>query len=135
MVKVLLVAASLAMLACCVASAWAGPVDPTSSDKQAAVAVAESGPSAAWRALDPVPGAGTAEPSYLGTVTAAGFAPVSLSATYEVASAPKLTPEDAALVSPTATQPAVIPLPAPLYATAALLALLVACRRILFRTC
>jgi hypothetical protein len=45
-------------------------------------------------------------------------------------------PEDAALIAPPlAAQPAVIPLPSPLYAAVALLAIALIARRLMLRTC
>jgi hypothetical protein len=129
-----LLAASLAMLACCVAAAWAGPVDPTSPDDFATTPMAGAEPLPPLRDVAPASLDAGTESSFLAKVTADGFAPVSLSATYEIAASRAISPEEAAVVNP-AGQPAVIPLPAPLYATAVLLALVLACRRIIFRTC
>jgi hypothetical protein len=134
--KVLL-AASLAMFACCVAAAWAGPVEPALSGSRSVLVSHEPAP-AAQRAPAPVirKDAAWAEPSLLDTVVVEGFVPVTLSATYEGAARPNpAAEEDVAPLGPQGQQPAVIPLPHPLYAAAVLLVLVILARRAIIRTC
>jgi hypothetical protein len=132
--KALLVA-SIAMLACCAAAALAGPVYPVtdlaatveSSDARAAAADPSPLHFIAEPHRDPAP---TLYESFAGVD---GFDPsVSLSATSGAAVA--LASEDMAVLDP-AVQPAVIPLPVPLYACAVLLALALFARRAILRAC
>ena len=127
-----LLAASLAMLACCAAAALAGPVEPEfdarsrrPDDLDVAaqvrsplhlVVVGEERRSAA-----PV----------LPADAAISIANVSLVAS-PVAGGP--VPRDLPLIEP-AAQPAVIPLPMPLYASILLLALTLIARRMILRAC
>jgi len=71
----------------------------------------------------------------LDTVVVEGFVPVSLSPTYDGIAGGKAADEEVAPLGPPGHQPAVIPLPHPLYAAAVLLALLVIMRRLIIRTC
>jgi hypothetical protein len=73
--------------------------------------------------------------TFLDTVVVEGFVPVSLSANYDGVSGGNVAEEDVAPLGPPSHQPAVIPLPHPLYAAAVLLALLVIMRRLIIRTC
>ena len=130
-----LLAASLAMLACCAAAAWAGPVEPPGSRDQTVDFPRElvtPGRSAA--SMVPEVGRAANSQSLLETVVIEGFVPVSLSATYDGAARPKSVEEAVAPLSAQG-QPAVIPLPHPLYAAAVLLTLLVVARRLIIRTC
>lgn len=63
-----------------------------------------------------------------------GFVPVDFFATTYEASGASVAPQAAHLLEPTAP-PAVIPLPAPVYAGAALLALTLLARRAILRAC
>ncbi|MDQ3440836.1 MAG: hypothetical protein M3478_10855 [Planctomycetota bacterium] len=66
--------------------------------------------------------------------TADGFISMPLAATHD--RSPSTAPEDADLVAPrSAVQPAVIPLPSPLYAALALLGVALVARRAILRSC
>jgi len=84
-----------------------------------------------------VPGAVVApdKPSLLDTVVVEGFVPVSLSTTYEGAASIREAEDDVAPLGAASHQPAVIPLPSPLYAAAVLLALVIIARRLVVRAC
>ncbi len=134
-----LVAASIAMLVCCAAAAMAGPVHPSvDSGRFAEDADLES----QRRSLSResilrlvVESPHDLPPVRLDTVAPVdGFVPtVSLSSLHN-GTIDKAPPEEIAAIQPV-IQPAVIPLPIPLYAAAALLALTLLARRAILRAC
>ena len=133
-----LLAASLAMLVCCAAAAWAGPVEPSRFREQAVSPPSELAP--ALRSALPLVAPGTTgeaaeHATLLDTVVVEGFVPVSLSATYDGVAGTKVAEDDVAPLGLQGHQPAVIPLPHPLAAAAVLLAILVIMRRLIIRTC
>jgi hypothetical protein len=131
-----LLAASLAMLVCCAAAAWAGPVEPTSFADRSIEVSRELAPVMHPAPAPPIRSGSTrGDPSLLDTVVVEGFVPVSLSSTYEGAARVKAAQEDVAPLGPQGHQPAVIPLPHPLYAAAVLLVLVIVARRAIIRAC
>ncbi len=132
-----LLAASLALLGGSVAAAWAGPVQPPPDPFHAAPSPAETlrPPLHLIDAAPPPPAASLPDATVVD-----GFLPVSFSGASGVGAAPRapVAPEDLALPDPPLqppAQPVVIPLPTPLYAALALLALAVIARRAILRVC
>jgi len=126
------------MLVCCAAAAWAGPVEPSRFRERVVGPPNEQVPSV--RSVLPLVASRTSgeteeHATLLTTVVVEGFVPVSLSPTYGGVASGKIAEEDGAPLGPQGHQPAVIPLPHPLSAAAALLALLVVMRRLIVRTC
>jgi hypothetical protein len=129
-----LLAASLAMLVCCAAAAWAGRVDP----------IADRDPPSTWsdgttgplQLVDPRRDEPAAPLLTMTMVDADidGFVPISFSGTHQELApiTPPLSPEVVAALDPPA-RPAVIPLPPALYAGAAPAAAVVLLRRRLLR--
>ena len=123
-----LLAASVAMLACCAAAALAGPVTPVSDANESPAAERPSGPDA-LSVVFPV--SVESQPPWVASpVDAVGFVP-----TVSLGSAPTGFPVSPAIAADPAPQPAVIPLPVPLYATILLLALALTARRMILRAC
>jgi len=131
--KALLVA-SVAMLACCAAAALAGPVHPATNLQPAVAVIAIDDLAGDLSPLQMIPATvDDSPPTLLDSFAADTFNPsISLSATHNGAVATAAA--NVAALEPTA-QPAVIPLPAPLYAGVALLALTLITRRKILRAC
>ncbi len=132
MFKALLIA-SLAMLACCAAAALAGPVQPATKLEPAGITPdVPPGSHCPLDAIQPVID-NSSTTFFESLVVTDGFVPsVSLTATHGGTAA--MTRENVASLEP-AVQPAVIPLPVPLYAGVALLALTLIPRRAILRAC
>lgn len=126
-----LLAASVAMLACCAAAVLAGPMQPPASFDDSG-----SGAGSELHTL-PLYLIALPQPDPASSVfdgAAEGFISVPLSATYDGSYA--AAAEDAALLAPPpSVQSAVIPLPSPLYAALALLGVALIARRAMLRSC
>jgi hypothetical protein len=127
-----LLAASLAMLFCCAASVWGGPVHPV-TDPLTAPPIKPLNPPLV-RLIDLPAPEESGPASLLEKIIVDGFIPISLSSGSAAVHGSPAAP--AALPSPDpAVQPTVIPLPTPLYAGLALLAIAVVARRAVLRAC
>lgn len=131
MLKALL-AASIAMLACCTAAALAGPVHYGMDVEPAAVTIPDylddlAGEAAVLHRKNDVSSPG------LQIVPADDF--VSLTSITMPYTRHMTASREAATVPDDSLQPAVIPLPTPLYAAAALLTVTLAARRAILRAC
>ncbi|HEV2296284.1 MAG TPA: hypothetical protein VGR35_20745 [Tepidisphaeraceae bacterium] len=131
-----LVAASVAMLACCAAAAWGAPVPPTSDALVAAPAPALTSNRPSILHLIDAASQQEKAPTLLDSSVVNGFVPVSFSAASSTGAAPMAAsaPDEPPLPDP-AVRAAVIPLPTPLYAALALLAIALIARRALLRAC
>jgi hypothetical protein len=126
-----LIGASIAMLLCCAAAAWAGPVEPaTVLDTSLPAADVDALP-AHYRAA---PDRLNSEGAMLAPTAIDCFIAVPLSSTYEGA-APLAAAAEPPAPLDERTLPAVIPLPAPLHVGAAFVALAILFRRALLRAC
>jgi len=129
--KALLVA-SIAMLACCAAAVFAGPVQPASPVDDSLSAASPEGDSSPLQVI-------AFSPPELDTTEFydhddIGFVSVPFTASYE--SPPSIVPEEADVLAPAPTvQSAVIPLPSPLYAALALIGVALIARRAMLRAC
>ena len=127
-----LLAASIAMLACCAAAVLAGPVQPASPIDDSLFTASSEFDSSPLHVI-------AFSPS--GFVTAEfhehdepGFVSVPLIATSN--GSPSVVPEEADVLAPAPTvQSAVIPLPSPLYAALALIGVALIARRAMLRAC
>ena len=127
-----LLAASVAMLACCAAAVFAGPIAPQPSVD----APASASPAADQRL-----------PLHLFTPfelddsrlpeddLASSFMPIPLSTTDDAGASSLVSDEATPLAAPPAVQAAVIPLPSPFYAAVALLGIALIARRAMLRAC
>ena len=125
-----LLAASIAMLACCAAAVLAGPVQPASPRDDSLAAPAQA-PSPLHLIALP-----SAEPLGLENDTHDDAAFVSVPLTTGYDSAPSIAPDESDVLAPApAVQSAVIPLPSPLYAALALIGVALVARRAMLRAC
>ena len=131
-----LLAASLAMLGCCVAAAWAGPVPPADERFNPAPAPPKHRASP-LHLIDIAHAPQPAPASLLDASVVNGFVPMSLSGASSAGVSPlpsAVEADEPALPDPS-VKAAVIPLPTPLYAALALLAIAVLARRAVLRAC
>ena len=127
-----LLAASIAMLACCAAAVLAGPVQPASPGTDSFAAASPDHDSSPLQLI----GFSPSEPisSEIPGHDDIGFVSVPVTASYD--DSPSVAPEEADVLAPAPTvQSAVIPLPSPLYAALALLGVALIARRAMLRAC
>jgi hypothetical protein len=129
-----LLAASVAMLACCAAAVFAGPTPPL-PNAEAPVSVSPGIDEALpLHLVSP----DEFKPDSLDYDLSTSFMPMPLSMTYAGGSPSTVNDDDddeTPLVPPPPVQAAVIPLPSPLYAAVALLGVALIARRAMLRAC
>jgi hypothetical protein len=127
-----LLAASIAMLACCAAAVLAGPVQPASPADDSLAAASPEQDASALHLITLSP----SEPltTQLHEHDEIGFVSVPLTASYD--GSPSVATEEPDVLAPAPTvQSAVIPLPSPLYAALALIGVALIARRAMLRAC
>ena len=126
-----LLAASVAMLACCAAAVLAGPTPPLPS-AEAPVSASPSGD-------QPLPihlvSPFEVESDSLHYHVSPNFMPLPLSTTFAGGSPSTVEDDATSFAPPPPVQAAVIPLPSPLYAALALLGVALIARRAMLRAC